>query len=345
MVMTKSLRPVLISVQFPPMEPSPADTRHLDVADGDAAGLRLDRFLATRLPDLSRSAVKRLILEGRLSLGRETIVDPSRTVKPGERYSLTIPAPAPARPEGQAMALDLLFEDAHILVLDKPAGLVVHPAPGNPDHTLVNALVAHCGDSLSGIGGERRPGIVHRLDKDTSGIMVVAKSDAAHRALSERFVRHAIEREYRALVWGQPRPPRGRVEGMIGRDPRNRKRMAVVLRGGKAAVTHYSTLARLEHGAAELACRLETGRTHQIRVHLAHQGHPVIGDPLYARARGRRVAALPEALQVHLADFTRQALHAGRLGFSHPIHDEPLDFTSPPPADYRALAALLAGEA
>ncbi len=341
-VMTKSLSPVLISVQFPPMEPPPAATRHLEVADSASAGRRLDRFLAARLPALSRTAIKRLILDGRLSLGAETIMDPSRTVKQGESYLLEVPPPAPARPEGQAMALEVLHEDDDILVLDKPAGLVVHPAPGHPDRTLVNALIAHCGQTLSGIGGERRPGIVHRLDKDTSGVMVVAKNDAAHRALAARFARHDIAREYRALVWGRPNPPRGRIEGAIGRDSRNRKRMAVVATGGKPARTHYSTLSRFDCGAAELACRLDTGRTHQIRVHLAHLGHPVIGDALYARARPRRVTALGEGLQERLAGFSRQALHAGLLGFVHPTSGEALEFHSAPPADYRALAAALA---
>ncbi len=323
------------------MEPSPTGTRHLEVADSASAGQRLDRFLAARLPALSRSAVKRLILDGRLSLGAETIMDPSRMVKQGESYLLEIPPPAPARPEGQAMALDVLHEDDDILVVDKPAGLVVHPAPGNPDRTLVNALIAHCGETLSGIGGERRPGIVHRLDKDTSGIMVVAKNDAAHRVLAARFAAHDIVREYRALVWGRPNPTRGLVEGAIGRDPANRKRMAVVQRGGKPARTHYATLRRFEPGAAELACRLETGRTHQIRVHLAHIGHPVIGDPLYSRARARRVKALGEPLQARLGDFARQALHAGLLGFRHPARGEALEFRSEPPADYLALAAAL----
>ena len=323
------------------MEPSPAGSRHLETADSGAAGQRLDRFLAARLPSLSRSAIKRLILNGRLSLGGETILDPSRPVKPGESYVLEVPPATPARPIGQAMPLVVLYEDRDILVLDKPAGLVVHPAPGNPDRTLVNALIAHCGETLSGIGGVRRPGIVHRLDKDTSGVMVVAKHDEAHAGLAAQFARHDILREYRALVWGAPRASSGTVDGAIGRDPRNRKRMAVLARGGKPARTHYRVLSRLGTIAAELACRLETGRTHQIRVHLAHLGHPVIGDSVYARARRRRVKDLPPPLGPALDGLSRQALHAGLLGFRHPVQGVAVRFESSPPADFRALAEVL----
>jgi 23S rRNA pseudouridine1911/1915/1917 synthase len=225
------------------------------------------------------------------------------------------------------MALVIPYEDAHLLVIDKPAGLVVHPAPGNPDRTLVNALLAHCGDTLAGIGGVKRPGIVHRLDKDTSGLMVVAKTDLAHRALTADFAARRIERAYRAVVWGMP-PAGGEIEGAIGRDPRDRKKMAVRERGGKAALTRFARLEAFGTEAALLECRLATGRTHQIRVHLAALGFPLIGDPVYGRRRAPKI-------------FARQALHAGLLGFTHPATGETLRFTSDLPADMKALLAAL----
>ncbi|MBT7756839.1 MAG: RluA family pseudouridine synthase, partial [Rhodospirillaceae bacterium] len=264
----------------------------------------------------------------------------SYRVKPGERIDLTVPPAEEAIPLPQAMDLDIVFEDEHLIVIDKPAGLVVHPAPGNPDHTLVNALLAHCGDSLSGIGGVRRPGIVHRLDKDTSGLMVAAKHDTAHIGLSELFARHDIQRRYRALVWGRPRQAKGRIEGNIGRDPNNRKKMAVVTKGGKPAVTHFTQVEAYGQTATLVDCRLETGRTHQIRVHMASLGHPVLGDPLYSRARRGRTADLDQDLRTGIADFKRQALHAAELGFRHPVDGRDLIFHAEPPHDMQALLRL-----
>jgi 23S rRNA pseudouridine1911/1915/1917 synthase len=241
------------------------------------------------------------------------------------------------------MDLPILFEDADLIVLDKPAGLVVHPAPGSPDRTLVNALLAHCGDSLSGIGGERRPGIVHRLDKDTSGVMVVAKTEGALAALSAAFAARDLDRAYLALCWGLPAMAEGRFEGPIGRDPRDRKRMAVVARGGKPALTHWRVLRGFGTGAALLECRLATGRTHQIRVHLSAAGHPVVGDPLYLRRRPAAARALPEPVASRLLDFPRQALHAARLGFRHPRTGQSLSFATDPPADMADLITVLTG--
>ncbi len=316
--------------------PSPQTTHHATATEADA-GIRADRFLAESLATLSRSRVKTLIIEGRVSRDGVPLSEPAEPVRPGARYTLTLPPPVAATPAPQPIAFAILYEDADLLVLDKPAGLVVHPAPGNEDGTLVNALLAHCGDSLPGIGGERRPGIVHRLDKDTSGVMVVAKSEPALAALSAAFAARDIDRAYLALVWGLPNPAAGDITGDIGRDPRERKRMAVVSRHGKPALTHYRTLAQRDAALAWLECRLATGRTHQIRVHLAHIGHPVVGDPLYLRRIPAAARALPEALRHTLLDFPRQALHATRLGFAHPRTGAALLFTTPPPADMQLL--------
>jgi 23S rRNA pseudouridine1911/1915/1917 synthase len=305
------------------------------------AGKRLDKFLADAAPALSRMRLKALILEGCVRVGGRTITDPSYRVKAGEAAAWEEPAPVDAAPAAQAIPLEVLYEDAHLVVIDKPAGLVVHPAPGNPEGTLVNALLAHCGASLKGIGGERRPGIVHRLDKDTSGLMVAAKTEAAHQRLSEAFAARDIERAYDALVWGAPRPPSGEIEGAIGRDPRNRKRMAVVGRGGKAALTRYRTKRGFDDAAALLECRLATGRTHQIRVHLAALGHPVIGDPLYGRATAARLARLAPPAREAARSFPRQALHARLLGFAHPVTGEALRFEQEPPADFTNLLEIL----
>jgi 23S rRNA pseudouridine1911/1915/1917 synthase len=323
--------------------PSPLPPIRLQAAAQDS-GQRLDKFLSGRIGTLSRSRVKGLILEG--FLRREGIVttDPSEPVKPESTYILSQPAPAPATPLGQAIGFPILYEDEYLLVLDKPAGLVVHPAPGNPDGTLVNALIAHCGTSLTGIGGERRPGIVHRLDKDTSGVMVVAKTEPAHTALSAAFAARDIERQYKALCWGVPTPKSGEVAGDIGRDPRDRKRMAIVTRNGKVALTRYEMLRGFGLAAAELSCRLATGRTHQIRVHLAHLGHPLIGDPVYLKRKPAAARHLTEPVRALALDFPRQALHAETLGFIHPISGETLNFRTPPPADFQQLSHALAGE-
>jgi 23S rRNA pseudouridine1911/1915/1917 synthase len=269
-------------------------SRHLVTIDHSAAGERLDRALTAALPDLTRSRVKALIESRRVTLADgPTVEEPSRKVKKGERFVVDIPAPEPAEPAAQALDLDILYEDKDLLVLNKPAGLVVHPAPGNPDHTLVNALIAHCGDSLSGIGGVRRPGIVHRLDKDTSGVMVVAKNDNTHHALSKLFAAHDLTRIYKALVWGGPLAKSGLIETQIDRHPIDRKRMAVRRSGGKHAITEYWLEKRygppLKPIASLMGAKLGTGRTHQVRVHLSHLGCPVVGDPLYGRKRnGRR---------------------------------------------------------
>ena len=318
-----------------------AERRFQVEAGAGDGGRRLDQLLAAALPALSRSRLKALILEGRVACGGAVISEPSRRVKPGERFLVVVPPAAPAVPQAQAIPLEILHEDAQLVVIVKPAGLTVHPAPGNPDQTLVNALIAHCGASLSGIGGVARPGIVHRLDKDTSGVMVVAKTDAAHASLTAQFRGRTIERVYQALVWGVPRPASGRIEGAIGRSPRDRKKMAVVGRGGKAAATRYRTLRSFGRAAALLECRLETGRTHQIRVHMAHLGHPLLGDPTYGRARHRTAPELPAAPRRMLDGFRRQALHAAVLGFGHPADGRRLRFEAPLPVDFANLLKSL----
>jgi 23S rRNA pseudouridine1911/1915/1917 synthase len=318
-------------------------TRHAVVADAAAAGLRLDRFLADAIGTISRARVKALIETGHVARDGAIRREPDEPVLAGAGYTLDLPPPIPATPQPEDIALAILYEDADLLVLDKPAGLVVHPAPGNQDGTLVNALLAHCGDSLTGIGGERRPGIVHRLDKDTSGVMVVAKTAPALATLAAAFAARDLDRAYLALCWGLPAAAQGEIAGAIGRDPRERKRMAVVARGGKAALTRYA-LRRSWHAAvAMLDCRLATGRTHQIRVHLASAGHPIVGDPVYLRRIPAAAARLPKELRGRLLDFPRQALHAARLGFAHPRTGAPLSFETPPPADMAGLIAALDG--
>ncbi|HTZ36790.1 MAG TPA: RluA family pseudouridine synthase [Stellaceae bacterium] len=309
--------------------------------DAAAAGERLDRALQRQLPELSRSRVKQLILAGQVSDDANVIRDPARKVKEGQTFVVIVPDPDDATPAPQPMPLDIRFEDAHLIVIDKPAGLVVHPAPGNPDGTLVNALLAHCGASLAGIGGVRRPGIVHRLDKDTSGLIVVAKTEAAHRALSRDFAARRIARRYAAIVWGVPLPPEGEIVGNIGRSAADRKKMAVVgAARGKPAVTRYRVVRAFGDRAALVECRLLTGRTHQIRVHLAARGHPLIGDPVYGSRAGRAVARTGE-LGAGIARFPRQALHAGHLGFVHPASGAALAFDSKLPEDMRQLENLL----
>ena len=307
--------------------------------------MRLDKFIAERGPDLSRMRAKALIQDGCVLGNGETITDASYRVKPGLAVAISVPEAVSAVPVGQDIPLNIVFEDAHLIVIDKPAGLVVHPAAGNHDLTLVNALIHHCGDSLSGIGGVKRPGIVHRLDKGTSGLLVAAKSDAAHTGLARQFEKHTLERAYMAVVWGALTPPEGTIEGNIGRSPKNRKKMAVVARGGKTATTHFRSRRRLgvSHGtiASLVECRLETGRTHQIRVHLTHIGHPVVGDPAYGRRR--RAHVLTEPAKAAVEALTRQALHACILGFRHPVTGENLRFDSPLPDDLENLIEALQG--
>jgi 23S rRNA pseudouridine1911/1915/1917 synthase len=300
---------------------------------------RLDKALAAALPALSRARIQALMGEGAVSLAGEAVGDPAARARPG-LYRLTIPPPVPAIPQGEALDFRILFEDAHLIVVDKPAGMSVHPAPGSPAGTLVNALIHHCGASLSGIGGVARPGIVHRLDKLTSGVMVAAKTDPAHRGLSAQFARHDIERSYVALTRGAPSPPTGTVATRIGRSTANRKKMAVLKAGGREAVTHYRTDRTFGSRplAARVACSLETGRTHQIRVHLAHKGAPCLGDPVYGA--GAPAPAVRAAIAA--AGLGRQALHAAVLGFHHPITGDALRFETPLPADMAALEAALA---
>ncbi|MEO5598408.1 MAG: RluA family pseudouridine synthase [Novosphingobium sp.] len=297
-------------------------------------GERLDKALATA-SGLSRERIKALMAEGRITLGGQPVTQPTLKADAGTPFVITIPQAAPATAQAQDIPLVVAYEDDDLIVVDKPAGLVVHPAAGNLDGTLVNALLHHCRGQLSGIGGIARPGIVHRIDKDTSGLLVVAKHDAAHEGLARQFADHSIERAYLAVVGGKPNPPAGTVRGAIARSNADRKKMALVEDGrGKHAVTHFKTLERFAH-AALVECRLETGRTHQVRVHMASIGHALLGDPVYGRT--------PPPLRTLLSElhFRRQALHAAVLGFFHPISGEPLRFTSDTPADVAALIAEL----
>jgi 23S rRNA pseudouridine1911/1915/1917 synthase len=322
-------------------ESAPGETEHHVTASTETAGRRLDAFLARALPSLSRSRLKRLIESGLVRADGSPATDASAKVRAGQTFAILVPESREAHPEAQRLPLDVIYEDRHLIVIDKPAGLVVHPAAGNPDRTLVNALLAHCGDSLSGIGGVRRPGIVHRLDKDTSGLMVVAKNDAAHAGLAAQFAAHTVERAYRALVWGVPRPRQGEIAGNIGRSARDRKKMAVVARGGKTALTRYRVIESYGTVASLVECRLATGRTHQIRVHLASIGHPVMGDPVYGRLTAARKAALPPAARAALESLGRQALDAYLLGFEHPASREKLRFEKNIPNDINILKCLL----
>jgi 23S rRNA pseudouridine1911/1915/1917 synthase len=299
-----------------------------------ADGWRLDRALADAVPTLSRERLKVLIASG--AVARETgelARDAAKRAGAGERFTVTVPLPTPAHNEAQDIPLVVAFEDEHLIVVDKPAGLVVHPAAGNLDGTLVNALLHHCGGSLSGIGGVARPGIVHRIDKDTSGLMVAAKTDRAHEGLARQFADHSIDRRYKAITGGRPRPAEGTVDAPLARSPQNRKKVAIVA-GGKRAVTHYRTIEPLAD-AALVECRLETGRTHQVRVHMASIGHALLGDPVYGRSKGA-TRALLETL-----DFRRQALHAARLGFIHPVTGVAMTWESDMPADMQELFSRL----
>jgi len=302
------------------------------ILDGVIAtgGQRLDRALADAT-GLSRERIKALLGEGRVSLGGKAVSQASLKPDAGTAFAIAVPEAAPAEAAAQDIPLSIVFEDEHLIVIDKPAGLVVHPAAGNLDGTLVNALLHHCAGQLSGIGGVARPGIVHRIDKDTSGLLVVAKSDAAHEGLARQFADHSIERAYLAITAGTPSPLTGTVRGNIGRSDSNRKKMALVGGNrGKHAVTHYKVLEALE-GAALVECRLETGRTHQVRVHLASIGHALLGDPVYGRTPSRLRPTLQQL------DFHRQALHAAVLGFIHPTLGTALRFESPVPSDMREL--------
>lgn len=321
-------------------EPFDAGVRVIEISP-DEAGERLDKTLAGKVGDLSRARIQALMADGQVSLVEKPVTDASAKAAPG-LYTILVPPPEPAEPEAEAIPLEVLFEDGHLIVLNKPAGLAVHPGPGTPSHTLVNALLHHCGDSLSGIGGVARPGIVHRLDKETSGVMVAAKTDAAHQGLSALFSTHDIERVYVALTRGAPHPRKGTIETLIGRSGFDRKKMAVLKSGGREAVTHYQvekTFGPQEKPlAARVSCRLQTGRTHQIRVHLASKGAPCLGDPTYGS--GPPAPVVREAIAE--SGLERQALHAAVLGFRHPVSGEDLRFETPLPRDMADLEARLA---
>jgi 23S rRNA pseudouridine1911/1915/1917 synthase len=333
---------------------SEADRRLIVVTAGaEAIGSRLDAWLASRLgADFSRNRVQALIRQGAVRIRGVAVDEAKRKVAPGERVEVELPEPEPAEPAGEDIALDILFEDAELIVINKPPGLVVHPGAGNWTGTLVNALIHHCGTTLSGIGGVRRPGIVHRLDKETSGVMVVAKTDRAHKTLSEAFADHGktgdLERAYLALVWNIPARMTGTIDAPLGRAS-DRTRRAVVPEGrddARHAVTHYTVLERFGERQADtvmaalVECRLETGRTHQIRVHMAHIGHPVVGDPEYALAFRTKANRLPEPLQALVKAFPRQALHARLLAFRHPQTGKLMRFEAPMPDD---MAEIVAG--
>ncbi|MBX9804279.1 MAG: RluA family pseudouridine synthase [Alphaproteobacteria bacterium] len=304
---------------------------------------RLDKFLAQALSPLTRTRIKALMDDNKLECCGEIITSASRKVQEGEVYTLKIPPAIDDYPHAEDIPLSIIYEDDDLLVLDKPAGMVVHPAPGHRESTLVNALLAHCKESLSGIGGVRRPGIVHRLDKETSGLMVVAKNDIAHQGLSAQFTNRTLSRSYLAIVWGIPQPKEAIIEGDIGRSPKNRQKMAVVPSGGKPAITHYCVIKRffakddVSQSISMVRCELETGRTHQIRVHMAHIGHPLVGDPVYGRVpKWAKKAFAPEVVA-----FPRQALHAFQLKFLHPRSGELMIFEAPLPADLETLISFL----
>ncbi len=312
------------------------------------AGERLDRFLAHRFPETSRARFQALIANGCVAVEGSAVTEARRKMKAGERVSVRLPPAVAAEPLPETIPLDIIYEDDALIVIDKPAGLVVHPAAGHETGTLVNALIAHCGESLSGIGGVRRPGIVHRLDKDTSGLLVVAKTDQAHKGLSEQFAAHGrdgrLERAYLALVWGAPERRHGTVDAPIGRHATAREKMSVARRAGaRQAITHYDVEERFGAPpyASLLRCRLETGRTHQIRVHMAHIGHPLLGDETYGKGFKASIGKLPEKARIALKSLSRQALHAAVLGFEHPVSGEPMHFESAPPGNLALLIAAL----
>ncbi len=311
---------------------------------GTEGGARLDKWLSNRIAELSRSRIQALLAAGQVQQSGRTIDDASCRVKPGDTFYITIPPVVDAAPEPEAIPLTVVHEDSELIVIDKPAGLVVHPAAGNWQGTLVHALLSHCGGSLSGIGGVRRPGIVHRLDKQTSGLLVAAKTDRAHAALAGQFAAHTVQRSYLAFVWGAPHPAQGRIVTQIGRSPSNRQKMAVRPHGGREAITNYEVLQHfgdpLKPIISLVRCRLETGRTHQIRVHMAHIGHAIVGDPVYGGGRSRAKGLPDDALRA-IAGLGRQALHATSLGFIHPLKDELFSYNSLLPEDMAMLLNAL----
>ncbi len=325
------------------MPDSPIETLKI-VAGKEDKGQRLDKVLASHAPQLSRARFQALIAGGHVALSGRPFDDSSYKVKEGETFCITIPPAVEAAPKPQKIKLDIVYEDKDLLVINKAPDMVVHPAAGNHEGTLVNALLAYCGDQLSGIGGVKRPGIVHRLDKETSGLMVVAKNDAAHKGLSEQLASRTLKRVYQAIVWGDVSPSSGRVETQIGRSKTNRKKMAVLGSGGKTAVTDYKKLESFGLTASLVECRLQTGRTHQIRVHMAHLQHWLVGDPVYGRSSAQKFLRLNKAdpaLSAALMDFPRQALHAAALEFIHPISETRISLKSELPEDMQGLLRVL----
>lgn len=309
------------------MNPDHSGTTYSVLVGEDKKRVRLDKLLAEALEDFSRSRIKALLEEGRISRANgEPVVDPSYKVKSGEVYLVHVPPPSVAAPRAQDIPLDVIFEDDDLIVFDKPPGLVVHPAAGNPDGTVVNALLHHCRGALSGIGGVSRPGIVHRLDKGTGGLMVAAKNDLAHQGLSRQFADHSLQRAYYAVVWGVPTQTRGEIVAAIGRNPRDRKKMAIVEKGGKHALTRYRVVETFGRAAALIECRLMTGRTHQIRVHMASIGHPIIGDPVYGSFTRARKESVGFQAREALSAQDYQLLYAYIIGFEHPRSGEKLYF-------------------
>lgn len=298
-------------------------------------GIRIDKYIAGEIADFSRSQVQKLLEDGYVFADEEIIADKNFKTRLGDVYQITLPEPEAAKPLAENIPLDVLYEDDDLIVVNKPAGMTVHPAAGIYSGTLVNALLFHCKSSLSGIGGVARPGIVHRIDRYTSGVLVVAKNDMAHRALAEQFFKHSIERTYYAFVYNVPNPLKGTIEGNIARSAYDRKKMALVTQGGKSAVTHYETTAIYNNAVSLVKCNLETGRTHQIRVHLSSIGCHLIGDDVY---KGKKsILKLPEPVKSYVNTFSRQALHAASLGFLHPRTGELLNFSTEFPEDMKTL--------
>lgn len=303
--------------------------------------MRLDKALAALCPELTRTRIKNLILEGHVSIENQpTTRDPAKKVQAEQTIHVEIPAVQEGIPKPQNIPLNIVYEDTDIIIINKPAGMVVHPAPGNPDNTLVNALLFHCGDDLSGIGGVRRPGIVHRLDKETSGLLVAAKNDAAHQNLSQQLAERTLGRKYEALVWGVPKPLKGVIEGNIGRHPRHRQKMALLTQRGKPARTHYTVAQIFGMHAARVECKLETGRTHQIRVHMASIGHSVIGDQVYGKLPRTTPVELKTAASEFGATKNRHALHAAELSLIHPTQNKEMGFFAKTPEDMGCLSQI-----
>jgi 23S rRNA pseudouridine1911/1915/1917 synthase len=317
-------------------------THILSASDADK-GLRLDKFIATKIPDISRTRIKILIENGNVLLDGQNITDSAYRVKPGDEITIEVPeAESSDMRANDEIKLNVVYEDDEFLIIDKQAGLTVHPGAGNHDETMANGLMAYCGDTLSGVGGVARPGIVHRLDKDTSGLILVAKTDRAHASLSEQIAERTAARSYLAVVWGVPKPHVGTIESNIARNPKNRLKMSIVEEGGRVAVTHYTVKKIYGVGLASLVeCRLQTGRTHQIRLHMSEAGHPLIGDPLYGRRNANNLKTLPEGLREYLKIFKRQALHSYKLGVEHPLTGDYIELKSELPEDIANLIKLL----